>query len=59
MGGGYDRAQDRPPPRHPRASVQTIIRFQKKHGHVNLKPRPGRPRCTDLRHDRRIVREVE
>ncbi|KAG3109769.1 hypothetical protein PI125_g10629 [Phytophthora idaei] len=24
----------------PRASVQTIIRFQKKHGHVNLKPRP-------------------
>ncbi|KAG2840392.1 hypothetical protein PC114_g5232 [Phytophthora cactorum] len=43
----------------PRVSVQTIIRFEKKHDHVNLKPRPGRPRCTDLRHDRRIVREVE
>ncbi|KAG3017322.1 hypothetical protein PC128_g3755 [Phytophthora cactorum] len=42
----------------PRASVQSIIRFEKKHDQVNLKPRPGRPRCTDLRHDRGIVREV-
>ncbi|KAG2910154.1 hypothetical protein PC116_g22240 [Phytophthora cactorum] len=43
----------------PRWSVRTIILYQKKHGHSTLSRRPCRPRITDLRHDRRIVREVE
>ncbi|KAE8982184.1 hypothetical protein PR003_g10710 [Phytophthora rubi] len=43
----------------PRDSVRSIIRFYKKHGHSTIPQRVGRPRRTNARVDRRIVREVE
>ncbi|KAF4029062.1 putative transposable element tc3 transposase [Phytophthora infestans] len=43
----------------PKASVAKIIRYYKKHGHALVSQRSGRPRMTDVRQDRRIVREVE
>ncbi|EGZ09801.1 hypothetical protein PHYSODRAFT_403262, partial [Phytophthora sojae] len=40
-------------------SVRSIVKFYKKHGHSTIPQRTGRPRRTNDRVDRRIVREVE
>ena len=43
----------------PVSSVKTILRAYRKRGHTFSAPRSGRPRITDERTDRRIVRAVE
>ncbi|KAE9187998.1 hypothetical protein PF005_g20235 [Phytophthora fragariae] len=43
----------------PRWSVRSIIKHYKTNGHWSVERRPGRPRLTDARHDRRIIRAVE
>ncbi|KAE8980037.1 hypothetical protein PR001_g24275 [Phytophthora rubi] len=40
-------------------SVRNIVKYYKKHGHSVVSPRSGRKTITDVRQDRRIVREVE
>ncbi|KAE8886697.1 hypothetical protein PF010_g29049 [Phytophthora fragariae] len=40
-------------------SVRNIVKYYKKHGHSVVSPRSGRKKITDVRQDRRIVREVE
>eukprot|EP00644_Phytophthora_capsici_P006769 jgi/Phyca11/103636/e_gw1.8.104.1 len=43
----------------PRRSIRSILDNFHKHGHANPLPRTGRPRKTDARQDRAIVRSVE
>lgn len=40
-------------------SVRSIVKFYKRHGHSSIPPRTGRPRKTNDRIDRRIVREIK
>ncbi|OWZ11875.1 LOW QUALITY PROTEIN: Transposase [Phytophthora megakarya] len=42
-----------------KSSVRNIVLYYKKHGHSVLTPRTGRPRRTDVRMVRRILRVVE